>query len=165
MQKNKVTVKIMDRDYTVVSEDPREHIQRVANYVDDKMRETYKGNHKLSTAMVGVLSALNIADEYHKLLHEKEELEKRLNSPHYDLKKTREELNEIIGIFTEKTQKYDHLVKAFLKVIDASGDYENDLENLKTRLTKLDSSLKEKEAYVEEDQSTEILHDKEKENH
>ena len=32
--KNKVTVKIMDRDYTLVSEDSREHMQRVANYVD-----------------------------------------------------------------------------------------------------------------------------------
>ena len=74
--KNKVTVKIMDRDYTLVSDDSREHMQRVANFVDDKMRETFSSNKKLSTSMIGVLTALNIADELYKVISEKEELEK-----------------------------------------------------------------------------------------
>ena len=60
--KNKVTVKIMDRDYTLISEDSREYMQRVANYVDDKMRETSNGNKKLIKYIEDVMKELNIAD-------------------------------------------------------------------------------------------------------
>ena len=45
---------------------PREHMQRISNIVDDKMRELYDNNKKMSTSMVAVLTALNMTDEYLK---------------------------------------------------------------------------------------------------
>lgn len=68
-------------------------MQRVANFVDDKMRETFSSNKKLSTSMIGVLTALNIADELYKVLSEKN---LKINSPQYELKSARDELDAVV---------------------------------------------------------------------
>ncbi|MCT4634018.1 MAG: cell division protein ZapA [Firmicutes bacterium] len=65
--KNKVVVKILGQEYTLVSEDDREYMQKIANYVDDRMEDISKGNKKFSTAMTAVLTALNIADDFMRL--------------------------------------------------------------------------------------------------
>jgi len=143
--KNKVIVKIMDREYTLVSEDPREHMQRIANFVDDKMRETYDSNKKLSLSMIGVLTALNIADEYHKVLHEKEELERRINSPQYELKSARDELDAVVSEFEKRSNAYEKMVSEFSRLIDSSSIYEAGVSQLRKRMEKLDFDLKKKE--------------------
>lgn len=143
--KNKVTVKIMDRDYTLVSEDAREHMQRVANFVDDKMRETYNGNKKLSTSMIGVLTALNIADELFKVIIEKEELEKRINSPQYELKSARDELGAVVSEYEKRSQAYEKMIQEFSRLIDSSNIYETGVAQLKKRMDKLDIDLRTKE--------------------
>ncbi len=143
--KNKVTVKIMDRDYTLVSDDPREHMQRVANFVDDKMRETYNGNKKLSTSMIGVLTALNIADELFKVIIEKEELEKRINSPQYELKSARDELGAVVSEYEKRSHAYEKMIQEFSRLIDSSNIYETGVAQLKKRMDKLDVDLKTKE--------------------
>lgn len=143
--KNKVTVKIMDRDYTLVSEDAREHMQRVANFVDDKMRETYNSNKKLSTSMIGVLTALNIADELHKVLIEKEELELRINSPQYELKSARDELESVVTEYERRSQAYEKMIQEFSRLIDSSNIYETGVAQLRKRMDKLDHELRTKE--------------------
>jgi len=143
--KNKVTVKIMDRDYTLVSEDAREHMQRVANFVDDKMREMYNSNKKLSTSMVGVLTALNIADELHKVLIEKEELELRINSPQYELKSARDELESVVTEYERRSQAYEKMIQEFSRLIDSSNIYETGVAQLRKRMDKLDHELRTKE--------------------
>ncbi|MBF4692848.1 cell division protein ZapA [Fusibacter ferrireducens] len=144
-KKNKVIVKIMDREYTIVSEDSREHMQSVANYVDDKMRETFESNRKLSTSMIGVLTALNIADEFYKVNSEKIELEKRINSPQYELKSARDELNAVVAEFDRRSKAYEQMVQEFLKLIDSSSIYETGISQLKKRMDKLDHQLRDKE--------------------
>ncbi len=144
-QKNKVIVKIMDREYTLVSDDSREHMQKVANYVDDKMRETFDGNKKLSTSMIGVLTALNVADELHKALNEKDELERRINSPQYELKSARDELDAVVSEFERRSLAYEKMVHEFSKLIDSSSIYETGVSQLRRRMEKLDQDLKLKE--------------------
>ena len=143
--KNKVTVKIMDRDYTLVSDDSREHMQRVANYVDDKMRETYSSNKKLSTSMIGVLTALNVADELFKVLIEKEELEKRINSPQYELKSARDELDAVVAEYERRSNAYEKMIQEFSRLIDSSNIYETGIAQLRKRMDKLDYELRSKE--------------------
>lgn len=133
--KNKVTVKIMDRDYTLVSDDTREHMQRVANYVDDKMRDLYVGNKKLSTSMVGVLTALNVADELFKAISERDELEKRLNSPQYELKTTRDELDAVVAEYERRSKAYEQMIQEFSRLIDSSNIYETGVAQLKREWT------------------------------
>ncbi len=67
MERVKTIVKIAGKEYTLVGMESEEYIHRVAIYVDRKMNEIEKRNNSLSTSMIAVLTALNIADEYLKL--------------------------------------------------------------------------------------------------
>lgn len=62
MEKQKTTVRVAGRDYTLVSSDAPEYISRVAAYVDRKMTETALAAH-LPVDKAAVLVSLNIADE------------------------------------------------------------------------------------------------------
>ena len=90
--KNKVIVRIMGQEYTMVGSETREYMQKIANYVDDKMVDISKNTKKLSTAMVAVLTALNIGDEYFKLKKQLTELEKAAMLPLKELDQTKNEL-------------------------------------------------------------------------
>ncbi len=72
-EKNRLTVKIGDKDYTLVSEESREYMLEVADFVDRQMSAVLKQNSRLSTAMVAVLTALNSADEYCKMKRKEDE--------------------------------------------------------------------------------------------
>lgn len=66
MEKNKVNVKINKTDYTLVTGEEPEYVQRVAILVDKKISEITANNPHLSTAMSAMLTAINIADDYLK---------------------------------------------------------------------------------------------------
>lgn len=68
MARKKTTVRIDGHDYVLAGEESEEYMHEVAIYVDRKMSEIHKQFKHLSTSMVAVLSAINIADE---LLKEK----------------------------------------------------------------------------------------------
>lgn len=72
--KNKVTVKIYGQKYTVVGEASAEHVEKIAEYVNQKMEEIGEKSPYLDTSRVSVLTALNIADEYFRLQEEYNEL-------------------------------------------------------------------------------------------
>jgi len=67
MEKVKTIVKIGGKEYTLVGSESEEYIHRVAIFVDRKMNEIEQKNNCLSTSMIAVLTAVNIADEYLKL--------------------------------------------------------------------------------------------------
>ena len=66
MESKKVEVKINNIEYTLVTNEPEEYVQRVALMVNKHMNKIAEGNPQLSTAMKAVLSAINIADDYLK---------------------------------------------------------------------------------------------------
>lgn len=66
-----VEVQIMGQTFSVASDDGEEHVRRVAQYVDEKMREVTAGGRVASSFSAAVLAALNIASEYQKLREEK----------------------------------------------------------------------------------------------
>ncbi|MBN2558216.1 MAG: cell division protein ZapA [Clostridia bacterium] len=64
---SKVRIRIAGKDYGIVGTEPEEYIQKIGLYVDKKMSEIMEsGENNLSTMMVSVLSAVNIADDYFK---------------------------------------------------------------------------------------------------
>ena len=67
MARSKVRIEICGRSYTVGSEEGEEHIVRLADYVDRKMREISELTSTISSLDIAVLTALNIADEMFKL--------------------------------------------------------------------------------------------------
>ncbi len=62
MEKQKITVNVAGRPYTLVSSDPPEYVRRVADFVDRKISETGTVTH-LPSAQAAVLTCLNLADD------------------------------------------------------------------------------------------------------
>ncbi len=61
-----VRVEIYDQAYHLRGSDP-EYIQKLADYVDSKMRAVADQTSTVDSLRLAVLAALNIADEYHIL--------------------------------------------------------------------------------------------------
>jgi chromosome segregation ATPase len=95
--------------------------------------------------MVAVLTALNIADELYKVLAEKEELEKRINSPQYELKTARDELDAVVSEYERRSSAYEKMIQEFTRLIDSSTIYETGVAQLKKRMDKLDHELRTRE--------------------
>jgi cell division protein ZapA len=73
-----VKVRILDREYLVTSEENQEEVQRIAEYVNEKLREVQDSMEGLSDKKTAILAALNIASEYFQLLKEQDDLLSRL---------------------------------------------------------------------------------------
>ena len=73
-EKNKITIDIYGQQYRMVGKASASDLRTVAHYVDAKMREVANGNTRLDTAKIAVLAALNIADQFHQLKLEYDEL-------------------------------------------------------------------------------------------
>jgi len=58
-----VTVTIYGHEYTLKGEADTDYVQKVAGFVDRKMKEVADNSTVASTAKVAILAAINIADE------------------------------------------------------------------------------------------------------
>jgi len=63
---NSVRVEIFDQTYTLRGTDPG-YIEKLAEYVDTKIRAVAEQTSTVDSLRLAVLAALNIADEYHLL--------------------------------------------------------------------------------------------------
>jgi len=63
---NCVQVEIFDQAYNLRGSDP-EYIEKLAEYVDSKIRAVAEQTSTVDSLRLAVLAALNIADEYHIL--------------------------------------------------------------------------------------------------
>ena len=63
---NSVRVEIYDQSYNLRGTDP-EYINKLAEFVDLKMRTVAEQTQTVDSLRLAVLAALNIADEYHLL--------------------------------------------------------------------------------------------------
>ena len=77
MEKQKTTVRVAGRDYTLVSSDAPEYISRVAAYVDRKITETALAT-RMNVDKAAVLVSLNIADELMKAHDENSRLRREI---------------------------------------------------------------------------------------
>lgn len=89
-EKNKVTVRIAGNEYTISGAESPEYIQKVALFVDQKVREITRKNHTLSTSMASVLTSVNVVDEMFHLKDCINNIEFELS----ELKKKNHELRE-----------------------------------------------------------------------
>lgn len=62
MKKNKVVIRLMSRDYALLTEQTPEQVQRTARHVDRKMREIAITT-RAAEAVVPILTAMTLADE------------------------------------------------------------------------------------------------------
>lgn len=146
--KNKVIVRIMGQEYTLVSDDSREYMQRVSNLVDDKMKEITAANKKLSTSMIAVLTALNSMDEFLKMKDERDLLLKKLDDPSIEVAELRKKLLEAQKEAELKNHDLNQQSEEFEKMLKNSKDYENGLSTLRNKIDELNRKLAEKDVML-----------------
>ena len=85
MNKNKVVVHLMGRDYTLVTDQQPDQVQRLSQYVDRRMRElailTRAGEN-----MLPVLTAMTLADELFTAQDEVNRLRRELDAAKIETK-------------------------------------------------------------------------------
>ena len=69
-----VKIKILDQEYLIKSEEDSEQVYRIAEYVNEKLREIKDNTEGLSEKKAAILAALTIASEYFQLLKERDDL-------------------------------------------------------------------------------------------
>lgn len=94
MENKKVEVKINNVEYTLVTNETEEYVQKVALLVNKKMAQITGVNPQLSTAMTAVLTSINIADDFIKADSALDNLRGEINSYADENKKLKSELDE-----------------------------------------------------------------------
>ena len=62
---NRVTVTVAGHNYTLLAEEGEDYVRRVADFVNEQMRQTQEGT-EISQLDCALLTCLNIADQYAK---------------------------------------------------------------------------------------------------
>jgi len=88
-----IDVEIFGQSYKIRGEADSKHIQKLANFVDEKMREIVDSTSTVDTMKVAILASLNIADEYFQL---KKELDLMERETRKRVEKYQNSLDEII---------------------------------------------------------------------
>lgn len=91
--KNRVTVTIGGQQYTFLAAEGDDYVQKVAAYVDGKLKETMQGN-KMAMVDGAILTAMNIADEKCKEQEASENLRRQIKELLEESSKLKMELSE-----------------------------------------------------------------------
>ena len=81
-----IKIKILDNEYLIRSKGPNDsdNVYKIAEYVNEKLRETDENSTGISEKKAAILTALNIASDYFNLLDERnkllEEIQKKSQS-------------------------------------------------------------------------------------
>jgi len=74
-----IRVVIYDQTYFMRGDLNEEYIQKLAQYLDTKMRAIAERTRTVDTLRVAMLAALNVADEYHQLKARYEEVTQQVD--------------------------------------------------------------------------------------
>jgi len=73
-----IRVEIYNQTYNIRSDGDTEYIVKLADFVDNRMREISSGTLTVDSLKVAILAALHIADELHRLKHLHEQADTQL---------------------------------------------------------------------------------------
>jgi len=74
-----IKIKILDNEYLIKGKgNDIDNVYRIADYVNEKLKETDENSNGLSEKKAAILTALNIAGEYFQALKERDELQKKI---------------------------------------------------------------------------------------
>lgn len=124
MEENtKMEVKINNMEYTIVSNESEEYVQRVALLVNKKISEVKSQNSHLSTAMLAVMAAMNLADELLKSEESASKLRTEIGEYMVESRSEKAELDE-------KKLEVENLKEDMHKLEIELAKRETELENL-----------------------------------
>ena len=88
-----IRVVIYDQEYFMRGDLNQEYIQKLATYLDTKMRSIAERTRTVDTLRVAMLAALNVVDEYHQIKARYEEVTQHLDQK---VEKCTDALDEIL---------------------------------------------------------------------
>ena len=144
----RVNVKIYGQDYLISGDKEREEIEKVAEYVDNKMHLIARVTDKRGTGTIAVLTAINITDEYFDAMDEIERLKasnqqiekdaqrylKMLDDTKESHMQSKENLDKLREQSKEDETKYRELEKK-------CSEYENSIFDLQMENIQLKSEI------------------------
>ncbi len=144
----RVNVKIFGQDYLISGDKEKEEIEKVAEYVDNKMHLIARVTDKRGTGTIAVLTAVNITDEYFDAMDEIERLKaanqqvekdaqrylKMLDDTKETHKQSKENLDKLMEQSKEDETKYRELEKK-------CSEYENSIFDLQMENIQLKSEI------------------------
>ena len=144
----RVNVKIYGQDYLISGDKEREEIEKVAEYVDNKMHLIARVTDKRGTGTIAVLTAVNITDEYFDAMDEIERLKasnqqiekdaqrylKMLDDTKATHEQSKENLDKLMEQSKEEETKYRELEKK-------CSEYENSIFDLQMENIQLKSEI------------------------
>ena len=144
----RVNVKIFGQDYLISGDKEREEIEKVAEYVDNKMHLIARVTDKRGTGTIAVLTAVNITDEYFDAMDEIERLKasnqqiekdaqrylKMLDDTKESHMQSKENLDKLREQSKEDETKYRELEKK-------CSEYENSIFDLQMENIQLKSEI------------------------
>ncbi len=142
--KNKLTVNIHGYDYKLISDDPKNYMQSVADYVDQRMNAIAETNKKLSVSMIAVLTALNIADDHFRLKEECAAI-KELMADGSTLPSDQQDKQNFAVETDKRSGEYQAMSDQFKRVLDHASQYQAERDALKDKLRILSFELENKE--------------------
>ena len=151
MPLNKVSLIINSRMYTVVSDESVEYMEMLGAHINEKVAAVLKDGRHIMGEKPVVLAALNICDEYYKLLEEKSSVKmdeiNRIKNENTILiaenEKYREE-NERLKADLEKI-KAEGIAAAETEAIARNAGLQNELNESHTQIKFLENKIKELE--------------------
>ena len=79
MEKRKVNVRLLNRDYTLVSDQPEEQVQRIARYTDRVLRDLSVATRS-QDSVVSILACITLAEELFAARDENVRLRREIES-------------------------------------------------------------------------------------
>ena len=148
---SKVTVKIFGQEYTIAGDKAAEEIEKIAEYVDNKMRLISRVAGDSGQGSIAILSAINVAEEYFDALSQIEQLKisktQLENDSKYYLKmwedakqnsmQYKESMSEIKTQKKEKDERFKELQAKCSEYENSFFDLQMENIQLKSELEKL----------------------------
>jgi len=101
--KTRVTVQVAGNDYTLLSDEPEEYVQKIAEEINQAIADTMASS-RLSVSHAAILAALNIADKANdaveSCIHLREQVKLYLDEAttlKHDLAEARREISRLRG--------------------------------------------------------------------
>ncbi|MBQ2747126.1 MAG: cell division protein ZapA [Firmicutes bacterium] len=158
MEKNVVSVKIYGQEYNITGEKSREHIIKVADYVDRNMHDMAEVAQNAPVSALAILASINIADEYFETAARLETQENINLQKDKDIEHYIQLWEEAKKNFTQFREENATLVEQRDKLREAIREKEKEISQLKE--TALSA---EKRAEERNEERYEILLKREKE--
>lgn len=146
-QRNKVLIKINGQEYPIMGAEPKEYLLKVGSFVDDKMEVIAKANKNLSTSMIAVLTAINIADQYLKIEVDFEETKKEIEHPRLKVSELEKYVETLRNELNEKDEAYSNLEKK-IEEIETNQQEDERINLLKKELLEKEDDLEKAQALI-----------------